>query len=49
MARVIDFGEEETRQLQADAAADPNSLIARGIALNRAARLFHAAGKKARQ
>ncbi len=49
LARVIDFDEEEARQLRADAKADPNALFARGVALNRAARLFHDAGRKARK
>ena len=48
LPRVMDFGEEEREQLRADAAADPSELFARGIALNRAARLFHDAGRKAR-
>jgi hypothetical protein len=48
LARVIDFDEEEARQLRTDAATDPNVLIARGIALNRAARLFHEAGRRTR-
>lgn len=46
---MIDFDEEEARQLRADAKADPNALFARGVALNRAARLFHEAGRRARE
>ncbi len=46
--RVKDFAEDERRQLRADAGADPSELFARGVALNRAARLFHEAGRKAR-
>jgi hypothetical protein len=49
LARAIDFDDEERRQLRADAATDPSVLFARGVALNRAARLFHEAGQKARE
>jgi hypothetical protein len=49
LARAIGFAEEERRQLRADAAADPSALFARGVALNRAARLFHEAGERARK
>jgi hypothetical protein len=45
----MDFGEEERQQLRTDATADPSDLFARGVALNRAARVFHEAGRKARQ
>lgn len=44
----MDFGREERDQLRADANADPSDLFARGVALNRAAQLFHEAGLKAR-
>ena len=49
LARAIDFDDEERRQLRADAVTDPSVLFARGVALNRAARLFHEAGQKARE
>ncbi|HEX2071503.1 MAG TPA: hypothetical protein VHF90_07635 [Thermoleophilaceae bacterium] len=46
---MTDFDDEERDQLRADATADPSELFARGVALNRAARLFHDAGRKARK
>ena len=49
LPRVTDFDDEERDQLRADATADPSELFARGVALNRAARLFHDAGRRARK
>jgi hypothetical protein len=48
LASGLRFDEEERRQLRADAKTDPSTLFQRGVALNRAARLFHEAGQKAR-